>query len=75
MHLSDFSIITKAITQIIAESNEPKGGAKPICTSDAGHNFEAKYAPGILTKITEIILWIKEIIDFPNAQKYPEKQK
>ena len=65
----------KAATQIIAESAEPSGAAMPMGKSVWGYSFAARYAPGILTQMIEITLWIKEMIDFPIAQKYPLKEK
>lgn len=58
-----------ATRQIIAESRLPRGAAHPIGNRVSGQSFEASQAPGILIRIMEATLWIKEIIDFPIAQK------
>lgn len=68
-------MIKYANTQIIAESAEPKGAAIPIGVSVSEKKFAARYAPGILTSKIDVMLCIKEMIDFPSAQKYPLKEK
>lgn len=43
--------------------------------SVSGKNFDARYAPGILTRMIEDTLLMKGSIDFPRAQKYPQHEK
>ena len=51
------------------ESKLPIGAASPIGKRVSGQSLEAKYAPGIRIRMIEIELCIKEMIDFPIAQK------
>ena len=65
----DEAIHKYAPMQIKAESRLPNGAAQPIGNKVSGQNFDASQAPGIRINTIEIELWIKEIIDFPIAQK------
>ena len=60
---------------ITAENKDPAGAAIPIGRSVSGNNFDAKYAPGILTSSMDARLDIKESVAFSYAQKNPQKQK
>ena len=61
--------------QINTESKDPIGAAIPIGNSVSVKYFDASHAIGILAKIIEIKLCIKDIFDKAYAQKYPLKLK
>lgn len=60
---------------IITDKREPAGAAIPMGNRVSGYRAEAKYAPGILTRIMARKLCRKDMPDLPEAQKYPLKQK
>lgn len=62
-------IILYATIQIRTCKIEPAAVARPIGSSVAGYIFDIRYAPGTRTSATPEMLWINEIIDFPQAQK------
>ena len=65
----------KAMMQIITDSSEPAAVASPIGKSVSGKSFEVRYTPGMRTSAIAEMLWMNDISDRPQAQKYPLKQK
>lgn len=61
--------------QIAEDKIDPNTAANPIGNNVCAYNLDARYAPGIRTKMMDRTLCKKEIPDFPHAQKYPLKQK
>lgn len=57
------------------DSREPIEVASPMGKRLSGKYAEARKAPGIRTKRIAMLLCRKESPDFPQAQKYPLKQK
>ena len=63
------------MTQMIMESMEPAGEASPMGYSVFGNIFDVSHERGILAKKIDRKLWLKEIMERPQAVKKPLKQK
>ena len=57
------------------DSSEPAAVASPMGKSVSGKSFEVRYTPGMRTSAIAEMLWINDISERPQAQKYPLKQK
>ena len=55
--------------QITTDIKEPPAVASPIGNNVSGNILDVRYTPGTRTRAIEVILWIKEYPDRPQAQK------
>ena len=55
------------MTQMIMESMEPAGEASPMGYSVFGNIFDVSHERGILAKKIDRKLWLKEIMERPQA--------
>ena len=63
------SRIKKAIRQMRTDKSDPAAVASPMGSRVEGNSFDIRYTPGIRTSVMAVMLWIKERMDLPQAQK------